>query len=66
MVRVGLATQLPRAMPVDDLIEAMRRDKKRQGGKLRFVLLHDVGEPFIADDVPASALDKVLLSVQPD
>ena len=49
-----------------DLIEAMRRDKKRQGGKLRFVLLHDVGEPFIADDVPASALDKVLLSVQPD
>ena len=66
VARVGLATHLPIAMPIDDLIEAMRRDKKRQGGKLRFVLLHDVGEPFISDDVPASALDKVLLSVQPD
>ena len=65
VARVGLATTLPTAMPVDELIEAMHRDKKRQGGKLRFVLMHDIGEPFVADDVPASALDKVLLSLQP-
>jgi 3-dehydroquinate synthetase len=63
--RVGLATSLPISMPTDDLIEAMRRDKKRQGGKLRFVLLRDVGDPYIADDVPIAALDKVLMTLQP-
>ena len=63
--RVGLATSLPIAMPTDDLIEAMRRDKKRQGGKLRFVLMRDIGDPYIADDVPIAALDNVLVSLQP-
>ena len=63
--RVGLATSLPTAMPVDALVEAMHRDKKRQGGKLRFVLMRDIGDPFVADDVTPSALDKVLVSLQP-
>ena len=43
----------------------MHRDKKRQGGKLRFVLMRDIGDPFVADDVTPSALDKVLVSLQP-
>ena len=37
------------AMPVDALIEAMHRDKKRQAGKLRFVLFRDVGDPVVTD-----------------
>ena len=63
--RVGLATTLPTVMPVDALVEAMHRDKKRQRGKLRFVLLHDIGDPFVAGDVSPSAVDKVLASLQP-
>ena len=65
VAQVGLATTLPTAMHVDALIEAMHRDKKRQGGKLRFVLMHDIGEPFVADDVPSTALEKVLVGLQP-
>ena len=65
VARVGLATRLPIAMPVDALIEAMHRDKKRQGGKLRFVLMRDIGEAFVADDVPSTALEKVLVGLQP-
>ena len=62
---VGLATTLPTVMPVDALVEAMHRDKKRQAGKLRFVLMRDIGDPLVADDVTPSALDKVLMSLQP-
>ena len=65
VAQVGLATTLPTAMHVDALIEAMHRDKKRQGGKLRFVLMRDIGEPFVADDVPSTALEKVLVGLQP-
>ena len=62
---VGLATSLPAAMPVDALAEAMHRDKKRKDGKLRFVVLRDVGDPVVTEDVPASRLAEVLVSVQP-
>ncbi len=65
ITRVGLATSLPHLMPVDALIEAMHRDKKRQAGRLRFVLLRDVGEPVVTDDVPATKLVDVLDSLQP-
>ncbi len=63
---VGLATTLPTAMPVDALVEAMHRDKKRKAGKLRFVVLRDIGDPSVTDDVPASTLADVLVSLQPD
>jgi 3-dehydroquinate synthetase len=52
-------------MPVDALVEALHRDKKRRGDTLRFVILRDVGDPMVTDDVPASALAEVLASVQP-
>lgn len=31
-------------IPVDDLVEIMRHDKKNQGGEIRFVLIEDVGK----------------------
>jgi shikimate kinase / 3-dehydroquinate synthase len=65
ITRVGLATSLPHAMPVDALIEAMHRDKKRQAGKLRFVLLRDVGDPVVSADVSTTQLVDVLDSLQP-
>jgi 3-dehydroquinate synthase len=65
VARVGLATTLPTRMPIEALIEAMHRDKKRQGGNLRFVLMHDVGEPFVTDDVSHASLEHVLVGLQP-
>jgi 3-dehydroquinate synthase len=62
---VGLETSLPSVMPVDAIVEAMHRDKKRKDGKLRFIVLRDIGDPAVAEDVPASTLDEVLASVQP-
>jgi shikimate kinase / 3-dehydroquinate synthase len=63
---VGLATSLPAPIPLDVLVEAMHRDKKRKGGKLRFVVLRDVGDPAVTEDVPTAALSAVLAGVQPE
>ena len=44
----------------DDLIAAMRRDKKVRSGALTFILARGIGDAFIAPDVDISALEAVL------
>ena len=63
--RLGLPTALPRHQDLDAVVEAMTRDKKRRHGRQRFVLLHDIGDPFVADDVPECTVREVLESIQP-
>jgi 3-dehydroquinate synthase len=65
VARIGLATSLPLVMPVDALVEAMHRDKKRQAGRLRFVLLRDIADAVVTDEVPTSTLRDVLGTLQP-
>jgi 3-dehydroquinate synthase len=45
--------------PVDDVLAAMRMDKKYRGG-MRFVLLAEVGRPVVVESVPEEALRRVL------
>ena len=64
------ASKLPDAMKAigvgkfaaDDLIEAMRQDKKVQNGQMRFILAHGLGDTFIADDVDEQELRDFLLA----
>ncbi|MEZ4554759.1 MAG: 3-dehydroquinate synthase [Dehalococcoidia bacterium] len=42
------------------VLEAMRMDKKVVAGKLRFVLLEDIGRPVIRDDVPEDLVGEVV------
>jgi 3-dehydroquinate synthase len=41
----------PNEWPTEDLILAMRRDKKARAGKMRFVLPRNIGEVAVFDDV---------------
>lgn len=45
---------------VAELIEHMHHDKKVKDGKIRFVLLHALGDAFVTDEVPTDALQAVL------
>ena len=42
----------PNPWPVEDLMLAMRRDKKAQARKMRFILPRRIGEVAVFDDVP--------------
>jgi 3-dehydroquinate synthetase len=44
----------------DSLIDAMRQDKKAEGGALTFVLVRGIGHAFVARDVQADAVHRVL------
>ena len=58
--RARLPVQVPPKLSVARLRELMSVDKKVQAGKLRLVLLKQLGEAVITGDVPATVLDETL------
>lgn len=60
----GLPT-VPGRWPVDDLLAAMRKDKKAVAGKMRFVLPVRLGTVDLFDHVPETAVLHVLQSLIP-
>ena len=60
LARLGLPTHIPPSLDPAALFAAMSTDKKKLAGRLRFVLLHDIGDVFLRDDVPAAAVVGVL------
>jgi 3-dehydroquinate synthase len=60
--RFGLPTA-PEAWPIDNLIEAMRSDKKSLDGRLRFVLPRRLGEVALVDQVSDGAVRGVLQEI---
>jgi 3-dehydroquinate synthetase len=58
LASLGLETDatLP---PAEEIVSAIRMDKKYRG-RARFVLLQDVGRPFVEDAVPEELLRTTL------
>jgi 3-dehydroquinate synthase len=48
---IGLTSAIPSSIQSREVLDGMRHDKKRRHSRPRFVLLKDVGDPFISDDV---------------
>ena len=48
--------------PAEEILAAMRMDKKYRGG-VRFVLLEDVGRPFVQDGIPEDLLRDILAAM---
>ena len=59
-----LPIRIPADLSPQAQYRAMFSDKKKAAGKLRFVLLRDVGNVFVADDVPETAVMQTLAAVQ--
>jgi len=60
VAHIGLEPRVPAFVQPEAVLEGMKHDKKKRRSRLRFVLLRDVGDPFIADDVEDSELLAVL------
>lgn len=57
---VDLPTRIPHHLDVDEIIAAMRSDKKKKRGKLRYILPRGLGECFISADVPPTLIHRIL------
>ncbi len=60
ITRAGLPTQIPALQP-EELIQAMKHDKKNLQGKIRFVLPRTIGEVFITEEVSTSIIEQALV-----
>jgi 3-dehydroquinate synthase len=49
--RFELPTQLPPTFPREKILEALPRDKKFEGGKVRFVVTSKIGSAHVSNDV---------------
>jgi len=58
--RCGLPTRLPAEMTAAAVQQAMRLDKKVKEGRVRLVLLRDLGAAFVSADYPQAALEATL------
>jgi len=52
----ALPTHIPGTIKPEQLLQAMNADKKKKGGRLRFVLLRDIGDVFVTGAVPPTAV----------
>ena len=58
--KLGLPTVVPKNLVDLDLVEVMRRDKKSQGGKLRFVLPSRLGHVELVNNVDENLVRSVI------
>ena len=56
----GLPTQIDRGIEPDDIVEQLNRDKKRVGGRVRWVLPRTIGEVFLTNEVPSDVVLRIL------
>lgn len=59
--KAGLPAELP-DLKIEEIMKAMRYDKKVLRDKIRFVLLKAIGDVFITDEVDPSLVEQVLVS----
>ena len=50
VARAGLPTHPPASLGVDRFLDLMAVDQKVRGGRLRLVLLRDIGEAVLTDE----------------
>lgn len=62
LANAGLPVRCPN-WPSDQICNAMRHDKKRQGRALRWILPEAIGHVVIADDVPEALVRSVLVDM---
>ena len=59
--RAGLPIKVP-ALDINQIVQAIKHDKKIQGGKIRFILPKTLGSVFVTEEVSLSLVEKTLVS----
>jgi len=60
----GLDCEISKGISAEQIIEGLASDKKKDGGRLKFVLLEKIGSPLINFEVEKKNLRRVLRQIQ--
>jgi len=60
LLRAGLPVTVPETIDIDEVLNAMTRDKKISKGRLRFILPTTMGEVVMRNDVPMDVVKETL------
>jgi len=63
--KAGLSVQLPDAVDIAAVLDALQTDKKVKAGRVRFVLPTSIGVATVTDQVPPAEIQQVLQQMQP-
>lgn len=61
---VGLPTRIPSYLSPEEMFHYMGSDKKKAAGVMRFVLIHDMGDAFVASNVAKEDVLAAITAVQ--
>lgn len=64
LTAVNLPTRIPADLDAEAIYAAMGTDKKKAGGRIRFVLLRGLGEPFTTGEVAETAVVATIRELQ--
>jgi 3-dehydroquinate synthase len=64
LLKHQLPVRIPANLTAEAIIQAMSSDKKKTAGRIRFILIHDVGDVFIGRDVSETAVRETVESLQ--
>ena len=64
ITKAGLPTTVPHMLAIEDILEALKSDKKVKSGKVRFVLPETIGKATITDEVSPDIVSEVVKACQ--
>lgn len=66
LANINLPTRVPAQLDIDRLMLAMRSDKKKSKGTVRYILIRDVGDVFVSAEVADNAVHATWHAVRAD
>jgi len=57
---IGLPDRIPRTLSSDGIVSRIKRDKKKEGDIIHFVLLKKIGVPFVNGSVPEPLIGEII------
>ena len=64
LTKLGLPTRVPAYLDTEEIYAMMFSDKKKEAGKLRFILLRDVGDVFVTNEADAASVLTTLTALR--
>lgn len=64
ILKAGLPKTVPPMLEIEDILEALKSDKKVKNGKVRFVLPQTIGTATVTDEVSPDIVQKVIKECQ--